>query len=230
MYINHTHKFIFVHVPKTGGMTTRYFFRNNKIKNQSYLEDENLDNKDVDKNLKRYIENDAQFLFPLHLPITFMKKYYNDEFNSYYKFGVVRNPYDRFLSSFYYKHRESVNVLNFDVTTTKKFIKQRYIPNIEIGKNTMQVVLPQYKFLCDENEKIIVNKVYRYAKDLKPVLENMILDLNLPIANPIMESKNIGSKSRFDKNLLLDDELKNWIFDFYKKDFEIFEYPKNYPA
>ena len=101
MYINHTHKFIFVHVPKTGGMTTRYFFRNNKIKNQSYLEDENLDNKDVDKVINRYIENEVQFMFTLHLPITFMKKYYSDEFNSYYKFGVVRNPYDRFISSFY---------------------------------------------------------------------------------------------------------------------------------
>ena len=228
MYINHTHKFIFVHVPKTGGMTTRYFFRNNKIKNQSYLEDENLDNKDVDKVINRYIENEVQFMFTLHLPITFMKKYYSDEFNSYYKFGVVRNPYDRFISSFYYK--QPVNVFELDIESTKKFIKQKYIPRIEAKKNTMQVVLPQHKFLCDENGKIIVNKVYRYAKDLKPVLENMILDLNLPIVNPIMESKNISSKSRFDKNLLLDDELKNWIYDFYKKDFEIFEYSKNYPA
>ena len=66
--INHDHKFIFVHIPKTGGTSIEYFFT-----------------KETEVNYKHFSPLDWQKHFP-------------KEWSNYFKFSSVRNPWDKVVS------------------------------------------------------------------------------------------------------------------------------------
>lgn len=77
--INHEHKFLFLHLPKTGGTSINKFL-NNKFKN-----------------------NERDFGHPYLLEYTYDEK--TDRYSNlddYFKFTIVRNPYDRLVSAFFY--------------------------------------------------------------------------------------------------------------------------------
>ena len=81
MFINHEHKFIFIHIPKNAGTSIRNSF-----------EIEGYDKKVVKKN------------WP-HDTCLEIKDYCGEEvWNEYFKFAFVRNPYDR-LVSYYHFHK-----------------------------------------------------------------------------------------------------------------------------
>lgn len=227
MIVNHRYKFIFIHIPKTGGMTARKFFHENKIAN--HAKNEGL------AEFATYTQDGVVYRTPLHFPIGFSEKNYSTEYNTYYKFSFIRNPYERFISSFFYKvinvEGNSEKYFNgLDVAATKNYIKQYYIPKIEDKKNTIQVAIPQHKFVCDKNDQIVVNKL-GLTKNIIVELEQIVKQLQLPIATPLnIVSKNVGYEPIFDKKLLLDEEIKNWVYNFYRKDFDIFNFPKEYPV
>ena len=77
--ISHKHQCIFIHIPRTGGTSIEHWFLNHTMGN---------------KNL------------PLkHLTAPQAKLIYKDYWNDYYKFSIIRNPYNRFVSMFrYQKH------------------------------------------------------------------------------------------------------------------------------
>tara|TARA_B100001113_G_C20994642_1_gene572115 strand:+ start:318 stop:890 length:573 start_codon:yes stop_codon:yes gene_type:complete len=81
MFINHKHKFIFIHIPKTAGTSIRSSF------------DENGYDKKVVR--KKYPHSTCQEV----------KEYCGEKvWNEYYKFTFVRNPFDRIVS-FYHFHK-----------------------------------------------------------------------------------------------------------------------------
>ena len=87
--INHEHKFLFLHLPKTGGTSINKFF-NDKFDN-----------------------NERDFGHP------YLSDYKCNNFDDYFKFTVVRNPYDRLVSAFFYMKEYS----NFqsDINFRKKW-------------------------------------------------------------------------------------------------------------
>tara|TARA_R110002167_G_C12683722_1_gene651688 strand:- start:1553 stop:2134 length:582 start_codon:yes stop_codon:yes gene_type:complete len=87
--INHEHKFLFLHLPKTGGTSINKFF-NDKFDN-----------------------NKREFGHP------YLSDYKCNNFDDYFKFTVVRNPYDRLVSAFFYMKEYS----NFqsDINFRKKW-------------------------------------------------------------------------------------------------------------
>lgn len=83
--ISHRHQFIFVHIPKTAGTTIRAAF---------YREYDELHN-------------------PHHAGISKIKESLSEEvFQSYFKFGAVRNPWDREVSRYTYIKEEFRHIDN----------------------------------------------------------------------------------------------------------------------
>ncbi len=81
MFINHKHKFIFIHIPKNAGTSIRNSF-----------------------DIKGYDKQVVSKRYP-HSTCSEIKEYCGEKvWNEYYKFAFIRNPFDR-LVSFYHFHK-----------------------------------------------------------------------------------------------------------------------------
>ena len=91
--ISHKHKCIFIHIPRTGGTSIE----------KALTE---ADWWKVDKKTK-------------HLDCKTAKNLYKDNWNEYFKFTIVRNPWDMYVSFFCFEKRKSINY--FQKNVNKKF-------------------------------------------------------------------------------------------------------------
>ena len=185
----HKYKLIFTGIPKNASSSIYDILKNNTDK---YHHHESL--------VKEYTDNDTNLM------------------ESYPSFCIVRNPYDRFLSSCYQIKRDEDNVyLSFDEILLR--IRDNGIFN--------EVFFPQHIFICFGN-KILIDKILRFEsleKDWKEyVLEynknsKFKIDFNLPQSNITENKKNWEEEIK----LLSDDDIL-MINQLYAKDFELFDY------
>lgn len=100
MLISHTHKWIFIHVPKNAGSTITSALN-------EYVEVEGTEYKELI--LGHKFKNDRiDSNFFQHDTATVIKEKFNEQgldYDSYFKFGVVRNPLSRLVSKWNYWHK-----------------------------------------------------------------------------------------------------------------------------
>ena len=94
--INHEHKFLFLHLPKTGGTSINKFFNDKFDNNERDFGHPYLSEYIYDKKTDRYTN-----------------------LKNYFKFTIIRNPYDRLISAFFYM-KEYSN-FPFDISFRKKW-------------------------------------------------------------------------------------------------------------
>jgi hypothetical protein len=161
------------------------------------------------------------------------KRVYENYWDSYLKFSVVRNPFDRFVSA--YKHirmKDNPNQLLrlSRVLPTGEIIKLDTHPSFEKA-NQMDVngfvdylyrnmdehtffTYPQSSFICDRYNKIQVDKLIRY--------ENLVDDLK---EIGIYNLKRLNKSSIFDESKIkLNDRSKRLLYHMYEIDFKKFDY------
>lgn len=151
------------------------------------------------------------------------------KFKEYYKFTVVRNPFDRLVSAFFFLKAGGRNENDrmwalqnlFEIDSFEEFIdslkrRKRFF------KNTMKHLhfLPQYYFLEDFNGNIPLDKTIHFEK-LNDGFFEVCNDLN--IKGKKLEHKNKSKRS--DWNIYYDDNTKDFVYNIYKKDFKEF-YPE----
>jgi hypothetical protein len=113
--ISHKNKFIFVHTPKTGGDSINSVL-------QPYSE-EKYEIHSARKCLKISCSDFFEG-YEKHTPLSQIYKNWKPEYNNldeYYKFGVVRNPWDRAISWYFYRSNHS----HFDKKTFLNFLPRR---------------------------------------------------------------------------------------------------------
>lgn len=144
------------------------------------------------------------------------QEHFGNYWNEYTKFAVVRNPVDRFISSYKFIREGNYNILqmnfngdsNTNINEFLDFVVENYA-NI-----VTPILKPQHYFICDENDVIMVDKLIRY-ENLDVELESIgIVGLDLLNQSTIdnQELINLNQESIDKLNIL------------YKKDFEIFNY------
>lgn len=200
--INHTLKCIFIEVPKTGstsirsivGYSDKPHMNIKEIKEKFY---EELSVKDTNF-LTRYIHNKR-----------------NDvKWNSYFKFGFVRNPWDRIVSLYFRKE---------GIQMSDKMSFSEFVHWIENSSDTS--IHPskhknQLDWFLNEKGDISVDFIGKFENledDWKYISKQLNLDTSLPHAN----------KSRVKKKHYTEyytPELREIIADKFQKDIEYFSY------
>lgn len=195
---NNNSRIMFIHLPKTGGTSIKM---TNTIKNLYYIG-----------------HNDRYGKYK------FLKDYDKNLLNECFKFCFVRNPYDRLVSTFFYLQ---ISKYEEDKKDAEKFINKyedfkSFVLNQLTKSETFEQIhlRPLYTWICDDNYNLIPNfigKVENYNNDIRTI--NKITGLNIPI-------KHINKSEHKHYSEYYDDEIKEIVYNIYKKDFELFGYKK----
>jgi len=147
-------------------------------------------------------------------------------FENYYKFAVVRHPYDRILSV--YKYLCNGGNGKGDLTLSVDLMERAPTFDVFICEylthHTMfchNMFMPQSYFICDEFNDIIVNSVIRF-ENIQAEYESLALQEGWAIKK--LPHKNRSQAIANDSDIATE-RVARKIHELYKPDFEIFGYP-----
>jgi hypothetical protein len=192
-------KFAFIHIPKCGGTTIERHF---KIMGKG-----------------NFYGDNSQINGMTFSPQHYTYKMLNDKVNlsNYYTFSFVRNPYDRVISEYFWNQNKSVGKIKKS-EDYKDFIFwfKSFYKNINSDHK-----LPQYKFICDDEDNILVDTLGR-VENFKEDFLNIIFKITKEKSESKFEKPNY--KTEKFRESYLTDEVVSVINEIYQKDFEIFNY------
>lgn len=202
-------KCVFVHIPKVAGQSIEYFFYSLLgVKRETLLLGHNEDPKLGPEELSHLTAEE-------YISFSYMT---SAQFNSYYKFSFVRNPWTRLVSEYIFN--DYISKFEF-----KDFVFNNF-PEIDYHDDAYRHVLPQYEFLYDSGENVLVDFVGRFENlqaDFNIVCQKLgIENTTLPHFNPSKKNKALKEYKPYWE--YYDDETKEFVAKFYQKDIETFGY------
>ena len=218
MPISHTHKVIFIHVPKCAGTSIEYlldikgvdcfFTLGTKEAGANYIPKDKFTSEEytqcINKNMQHYTL------------IELSKILQPDIFSVYEKISIVRNPYSRLVSE--YNFRKSL--YNPAVTTFEDLIKNKLnIDRVERNKVYDGHLETQTSFLINEQGNFnTINKLYKFEN-----LNECINDINMLTGKQEQPHLRTSKDSKPWQEYYTP-ELKELVYSFYKEDFINFSY------
>jgi hypothetical protein len=200
--ISHELQFIFIHIPKTSGNSLSLFLQK-YIANKIIQRDSTMGkNQGIDVMCEK-TEKEIK-----HRPVSYYYKIYPNKSKKYLKFTIVRNPYDRILSFYFWAKGKNTT---FQRNEFKKFIEKSddYQYKYIMYKGTHDFQIIHYENMMEEIKKMEIFKHISFE--------------NYPLLNASENSKK-RFQDRYDK------ELQDLVYNKWKKDFELFGYTYEMPS
>lgn len=205
--ISHIHQCIFIHIPRTGGTS----LENLVWPAPAARTVDDLWMGFVDKHHNKHQTGGLQ-----HLTAEQVRAEVGATiFNSYYKFALVRNPWDKAVSQFAYmaKRRD----LRDFIGMRKKDSFKKYLALIA-GKRHVQWE-PQSTFLVDAQGRYLVDYIGRY-EDFAASANHILA--RLKIAERTLPHDNKGARGDYQK--YFDTEAVEQVAQLYAEDIDRFGY------
>lgn len=229
MPIFDNYKLIFVHIPKCGGSSINHMlgisdiFDMNRLKGWIYEQVKKGDKKVMYGNTCRkgyYYELD-------HALYSHINQYHQEKCKTYFKFAIVRNPYDRLLSEFFYNNSRFIEKKGekpSDFSNYLEELKSRWDEINKLDHFKYSHFYPQFYFTntLDSNNP---GCAMDYICKLEEITELCSILKKKTGHNFHLEEHNVNKK-KINKNEYLTENNKNIIYDLYKKDFKQFNYNK----
>ena len=156
---------------------------------------------------KKYYRKKIRLLFSRQLEE--YKQKYPDIFKKAFKFSIIRNPWDKFISS--WKH-----------SGFRRLSMENLLDNLPADKrktNWWHIVLQQSKILLDENNKLLVDHLIRF-ENLENELGKLFEKLGLPPVK--FPHKNKTKHKPYWEYYT--DETRKKVEELLKEDIEAFGY------
>lgn len=201
--IDHENKFIFIHIPKTGGTAL-----------SEILLEGGAASIEPDEKYKIGHRKDQSLV---HMTFQELSKDLNSSFEDYYKFTIIRNPWDRAVSLWASKFKNKgwsfVQFLNIIENKDQKILDKVFI-NHNIGRS---MIRPQHDFVFINNKNML-DKVYRF-EDFENSVEHIKNKLGFE-----KEIEKINASKRTHYSDYYNEKTKRQIEKIYKKDIITFDY------
>ncbi len=186
--INHQHKFLFIHIPRTGGSSIESQF-----------------------NYKEKIEKNK------HWNLNDWKNHLNsNDFDSYFKFTFVRNPWDIIVSKYFDKGWYSSPIqgrggeIGYHSGKTLKYFLEHYKPAIhESGDSLLDYFDPE--------QMNFVGRFENRSQDLEYICKKIGININT-------NTKARSHKNKKHYTEYYDDETRAIVAEKYAQDIECFGY------
>lgn len=201
--MSHKYKFIFIHIPKTAGTTICSYW---------------------DGSLLKQVCKETGVLGGFHRSAMQLKERYPKEWDEYYKFAVVRNTYDRFVSKYFFKDLEPKEDADFGIEWDDR-MSESMLPQLYWITDRHDYFLPTNKKYDRQDlhfGNIIVDKVCRYEtleEDLREVFKHLGLEIDEAVFPHFRQVRAAGTYQRY-----FTPEFKGLVTYLYREDLKRFGY------
>jgi hypothetical protein len=204
MIVSAAQKFIFAAIPKTGTHSVRQALREHMGPND--LEQVGLFVQ------KRFPIPALAQLQHGHLTLQQIQPYMRpEEWQSFFKFAFVRNPFDRFISYCAFMTRESG-----DFERDPRNVMRQFVANPPTGHILFQ---PQHSFVTDERGELLADKVGRVEE-----MQISYDEIAARIGIPTRSLDRVNRSKHRDYRDYYDDGLIEGVAKLYARDIELFGY------
>ena len=211
MPISFDKKLVFVHIPKCAGSSIEQALnidysmglRSFDGIRCSQLQISNINNL---QNVERAYTNNTS---PQHLPASVLKKIIPHIFEEYTKFTIVRNPYDKLVSEYLYTNHKCH--MTFENFIKYAFNLSKFERHVEFDSH----LNTQSSFVYESN-KLLVDKVFKFEN-----INDVFSWLQLSVVHFNSTNRVTPWQEYYTP------ELMQLVYNFYKQDFDNFNYPYN---
>ena len=211
MLLSEEFKFIMIHIQKTGGTSVERFCTDNGLAANSFHDSESY------KNLADQNRTPGRLKHITAIKLKQMLK--EEDWNSFFKFSIVRNPYDRLVSWFFMCKKIKNN--SPQDNRFIKHVREKYesLEDFILSNDDMiqRTKICQFDYLS-ENNSIIVDKVFKtetLSSDIQILGKHLGVDIDLPHRN-----KSVHENYRH----YYSDYLRGYVKNLHAKDFDYFDY------
>jgi hypothetical protein len=210
MPISHPLKTIFVHIPKTGGTSVEAVLGMHGDKTDIGVRP--YFNQSVDR--EHLYGQDLQ-----HMTVLQLKNSLNDTsiFEQYFKFAIVRNPWERIVSTFAWTNQKWARGEKLARDEFARAIRQVYSAIANSGDAAQALrasthLRPQVSYLVDGNMRVLVDYIARHetlGADWRHICARLGLNIDLPER---MKSHHSPYRDYYD------DDTRGMVAELYAED------------
>ena len=205
MIISHKHRFIFFAVPRTATHAVRQALR-------ACLDEGDWEQQALFGEQRIPVPGIAAVR---HGHVSFQQVKSNlqaETWSSYFKFGFVRNPFDRYVSTCFFLNRRNSRFAGNEAGFMRQALgNTRFLQRV--------LVRPQYRLLTDDDGTLMMDYVGRY-ETLQESFDDICRHIGL--APSSLTRKNASRHGSYE--CYYDETLKQAVAGYYRKDFELFGY------
>ena len=221
MIISHTHRAIFVHIPKTAGTSITAL-----VEPALRWNDLVLGGTAFGERIQPAYQE--RFGLSKHMRARDIRRVVGEEmWADYFSFAIVRHPYTR-LVSFYNWKRGAVSRAAADSPLWSWPATEAYVQTGSFSEFlrpekflTSRAGQPQADWVCDEDGQCIVDFVGRF-EDLGTAIDTIKTRLGLPADD--LGVHNPSESDRPPAELFQGEDDYRFAHDFYRRDFDLFGY------
>lgn len=173
MIISHRLKYVFIHIPKTGGTSVRNILtHNNKFSCDVISHWDTI----TEEQFKAFPRVSREL--KCHHGVRKAKEYFDDnnlDWDSYFKFSFMRNPYDLHVSNYHYLHqvvgKKDRNTEEQEETYKNATSFADYVKDLERSRAGFQEI-----YIRDEDEVKVdfIGKLETIEEDFKRIVDTIL--------------------------------------------------------